>query len=411
MVDRPRGHRAARSLVAAERGAQRGLPLSDECELSRCRRQPISPSRSWPCRRAPARCSRPARPSRSVPARGPGAMRFPIETKPGHAGITPALSLTYSTHAGAASPAWDGPWVWPAIERRTDKGLPSFDDQVDTFTLQSDELLPVGGDVLRLPDREPRSARIRHVREGGRNFWVVTRARWNAGVLWTGAGSSPARWGDGLPPGTSARTQDANGNEVTYAYHRGTPPPETCGSARWSGPVATACRWSTRGAPIRSGPSGRGSSTCSSTGSARSQVEVQTGSTAAYHAYRTYDLGYAQSALTGRSLLTEVAITGINPDGSRHELPPLRFGYATAGARPADMALARRGAAGWVAAGWQHHPGSSVERADSPTSWRRRAPAIGCGRIWATGSSARPEASRLARPGAARARRAPSSRT
>ena len=39
-------------------------------------------------------------------------------------------------------------------------------------------------------------------------------------------------------------------------------------------------------------------------------------------AYRAYRLAYAQSAMTGRSLLAAVTLTGFRPDGARHELPP-----------------------------------------------------------------------------------------
>jgi hypothetical protein len=107
------------------------------------------------------------------PYAGTGSYVIPIETKPGHAGIAPALSLTYSTHAGSGFAGLGWSLGLASIERRIDKGLPTFDDQVDAFTLQGDELLPVGGGYYRLRI-ESRFARIRHVRKDGQNFWVVT---------------------------------------------------------------------------------------------------------------------------------------------------------------------------------------------------------------------------------------------
>jgi Salmonella virulence plasmid 65kDa B protein len=103
------------------------------------------------------------------PYTGTGSYTIPIETRPGHAGITPALTLTYSTHAGSGIAGVGWSLGLAMVERRTDKGLPIFDDQADTFTLQGDELLPVGGGYYRLRI-ENRFARIRHVRENGRNF-------------------------------------------------------------------------------------------------------------------------------------------------------------------------------------------------------------------------------------------------
>ena len=139
----------------------------------------------------PAPCSSAGQTFEVRPYTGTGSYVIPIETKPGHAGIAPALSLTYSTHAGSGIAGVGWSLGLAKIERRTDKGLPSFDDQVDTFALQGDELLPVGGGYYRLRI-ESRFARIRHVRENGHNFWVVTERDGTRVFYGSEVGSAPA---------------------------------------------------------------------------------------------------------------------------------------------------------------------------------------------------------------------------
>ena len=256
---------------------------------------------------------------------GTGSYVIPIETNPGHAGITPALSLSYSTHGGSGLAGVGWTLGLASVERRTDKGLPSFDDELDTFTLQSDELLPEGGDHYRLRI-ETRFSRIQHVRQGDRNFWVVTE-RDGTRVFYGLESDHRLHDGRRIAAWYACKKQDANGNEVTYSFIRDAATRDTrLSSVEWAGCYRVSLTYEGRPDPIRSFRPGF--EHVQQHRLRRIQVEVRTGSTAAYHAYRTYDLGYAQSALTGRSLLTEVALTGFNPDGSRHELPPLRFGYA-----------------------------------------------------------------------------------
>ena len=108
----------------------------------------------------------------------------------------------------------------------------------------------------------------------------------------------------------------------------GTPPPEMFVSARWNGAgcYRVSFIYEPRPDPIHSFRPGF--EHLQQHRLTQANIEVQTSSNKAYHTYRTYKLTYAQSALTGRSMMTQVAVTGFNPDGSRHELPPLRFGYA-----------------------------------------------------------------------------------
>jgi hypothetical protein len=80
------------------------------------------------------------------PVTGTGSMTVPIATSPGRSGFGPQLALTYDSGAG------NGPFGcgWslgsPQITRKTDKGLPRYDDagESDVFILSgTDDLVPV----------------------------------------------------------------------------------------------------------------------------------------------------------------------------------------------------------------------------------------------------------------------------
>ena len=76
------------------------------------------------------------------PATGSGSLSVPLTTSPGR-GLQPGLSLTYDTGHG------NGPWGvgWslsvPAITRKTDKGLPRYDEQDGYLLSGSEDLVPV----------------------------------------------------------------------------------------------------------------------------------------------------------------------------------------------------------------------------------------------------------------------------
>ena len=261
------------------------------------------------------------------PYTGTGRYTMPIDTPSGHAGLTPALSLTYSTHGGNGIAGLGWSLGLAQIARRTDKGLPSFHDDIDTFALQGDELLPVGGSSYRLRI-ENRFARIRHVQESGEDFWVVTER--DGTRVFYGL-ESDHRLHDG-PGRISAwyvsKKQDANGNEVLFAYTRDASTHDVrLRSLTWAGCYRVGFTYEDRPDPITSFRPGFEHQQTHRL--EQIAVEMKRTSTGAYQAYRTYALRYIESTLTGRSLLSQVTVTGIHPDGSSHELPPLTFGYTT----------------------------------------------------------------------------------
>lgn len=80
------------------------------------------------------------------PVTGTGSMSVPIATSPGRAGFGPQLSLTYDSGSGNGPFGFGWSLSLPSIMRKTDKGLPQYDDarESDVFILTgSEDLVPV----------------------------------------------------------------------------------------------------------------------------------------------------------------------------------------------------------------------------------------------------------------------------
>src|SRR5215471_19238165 len=83
------------------------------------------------------------------PVTGTGAMTVPIFASPGRSGFGPQLSLSYDSGAGNGPFGLGWSLSLPVITRKTDKGLPRYDDkrESDVFLLSgSEDLVPVSDD-------------------------------------------------------------------------------------------------------------------------------------------------------------------------------------------------------------------------------------------------------------------------
>lgn len=79
------------------------------------------------------------------PVTGTGSMTVPVFTSPGRSGFGPALSLSYDSGAGNGPFGLGWGLALPAISRRTDKGIPAYDDaaESDVFLLSgAEDLVP-----------------------------------------------------------------------------------------------------------------------------------------------------------------------------------------------------------------------------------------------------------------------------
>ena len=77
---------------------------------------------------------------------GTGNFSVPIALPPGRNGFQPQLSLAYSTGTGNGPFGLGWSLSVPGVTRKTAKGVPRYDDGLDTFLLSgAEDLVPVRG--------------------------------------------------------------------------------------------------------------------------------------------------------------------------------------------------------------------------------------------------------------------------
>ena len=80
------------------------------------------------------------------PVTGTASISVPIHASPGRSGFGPELSLSYDSGAGNGPFGFGWTLALPAISRKTDRGLPRYQDcdDADTFILSgTEDLVPV----------------------------------------------------------------------------------------------------------------------------------------------------------------------------------------------------------------------------------------------------------------------------
>nr|WP_242515503.1 SpvB/TcaC N-terminal domain-containing protein [Sorangium cellulosum] len=203
------------------------------------------------------------------PVTGTGSFSIPLPLSPGRAGFGPGLAVTYDSGAG------NGPFGvgWqlsiPRITRKTDKGLPRYDDahESDVFVLSgAEDLVPArssdgavldryeteGERVIRYRPRvEGAFARIerREVKASGNVYWTATTPDNMTSVY---GRSQDARVADPARPERVfswllEETRDDKGNVVAYEYKAedltGVARDEAAESHRHAGRAAVANRY------------------------------------------------------------------------------------------------------------------------------------------------------------------------
>ncbi|WP_050727051.1 SpvB/TcaC N-terminal domain-containing protein [Vulgatibacter incomptus] len=166
------------------------------------------------------------------PATGTGSFSVPVATTPGRGGFGPSLELSYDSGGGNGvfGLGWNLPI--PSISRKTDRGLPRYDEREDTFVLAGfEDLVPDGEPVERgtvrvqryRPRVEGAFSRIeRWPNSDGTFHWQV---RTGDNVLHTYGETSSGRV---FEPGNELRTfswllersEDDRGNFIVYEYEQ-----------------------------------------------------------------------------------------------------------------------------------------------------------------------------------------------
>ncbi|MGN7200355.1 SpvB/TcaC N-terminal domain-containing protein [Arthrobacter sp. SAFR-044] len=172
---------------------------------------------------------------------GTGNLSVPIALPEGRKGLTPSMSLAYST--GAGNGAFGLGWTLgiPQVARRTDRGIPRYDDALDTFVLSgAEELVPVPegtaapaagavGTVSRYrPRTEAAFARITHVTGESGDYWDVRSKDGLRSYYGTPRpADASADWADpaivvnpagGIFTWLLSETSDLLGNRISYTY-------------------------------------------------------------------------------------------------------------------------------------------------------------------------------------------------
>jgi RHS repeat-associated protein len=246
--------------------------------------------------------------------RGSGSYSVPINLPKGPNELQPSLSLTYSTGSG------NGPFGhgWQLgiarIERRSDRGIPSYADD-DEFAIGGAELLvPVGGNRYRPKDDS--------------RFWSIERMADDSWRIRTGDGrtlffgrtdASRERGAPGIFGWYLDQEQDAAGNTVSYAYRRD-------GNALFIDEIrysVFSLRFVYEARPdiLRNGRCGFERKTALRVG----RMELHCDRLAPT-LMRTYGLEYAAAA-NGMSLLKRVTLRA-TVDGEAASFPELRFDYS-----------------------------------------------------------------------------------
>ena len=141
-------------------------------------------------------------------ATGTASLAVPVATSPGRAGFGPSLSLSYDSGAGNGPFGLGWKVSLPAITRKTDKGLPRYQDDPDpdTFILSgAEDLVPVreerDGAWVQVPEHAHRG------RRGTRSSGTGRGSRACSPGSSAGATSPRARrTGDRSPRATSPRS-------------------------------------------------------------------------------------------------------------------------------------------------------------------------------------------------------------
>ncbi|MBS0184491.1 MAG: hypothetical protein JSS39_19055, partial [Nitrospira sp.] len=74
------------------------------------------------------------------PVTGTGSMTVPIAMSPGRSGFGPQLSLSYDSSAGNGPFGLGWNLSLPAITRKTDKGLPKYQDSDESAVVSGDHM-------------------------------------------------------------------------------------------------------------------------------------------------------------------------------------------------------------------------------------------------------------------------------
>lgn len=245
--------------------------------------------------------------------RGSGTFSVPLPMPLGAGQMRPDLKLDYGTGSGNGPFGLGWRLELPRIERRTDRGMPTYTD-ADSFVLGGAEvLIDVGDGRFR-----PRVDTLNWLIERDGDGWRIKTG--TGSTLFLGL-SAETREEDGgrTFAWLIEREVDPAGNEMYFEYER-RGGRLLIKAVRWS-VFSLAIEYEARPDVVRNGRAG-----FLRTLDRRAKSIALHSSRAAPTLLRTYTLAY-ESAANGCSLLARVALAATR-DGKDAALPPLTFAYS-----------------------------------------------------------------------------------
>ena len=173
---------------------------------------------------------------------GTANFSVPIPLPLGRGALAPGLTLAYSSGNGNGPFGLGWTLAVPQVGRRTDRGVPVYDDTVDVFVLSgAEELVPVpigpatpadlpaGATAVRYrPRTEAGYARIVHITGAGDDYWDLWSADGLRSRYGTARPAADGNWTDPaavVNPGNGrvfrwllSSTQDTFGNRIDHGY-------------------------------------------------------------------------------------------------------------------------------------------------------------------------------------------------
>lgn len=267
---------------------------------------------------------------------GSATYSYPIELPPYRNGLTPQLSLQYSSSNTATDSIAGYGWSlsWASIHRRQEGGIENLYNS-NTF---SANIFGMSGELTPYALTDSTHGEYRFSEESGpywRLFYNVNNT-WTAlnqdGTTFTFGGTAISRQTD--PANAShvyswniTSIEDTNTGLVTFNYI-------TNGNRVYPyaiayGPVSVTLSYDTRPDPTTHYDAGFAVTTSLRLHS----VTVDVNSTVSSGEYRLWTLGYDVGDNGTRSLLSTVYESGVSPEGLETELPTVDFSYTDSGTR------------------------------------------------------------------------------
>jgi RHS repeat-associated protein len=266
--------------------------------------------------------------------RGSGNFSVPIPAPRGPNDLKPSLALKYSTGLGNGPVGMGWRLAGPLeIRRRTDRGVPTYDDARDEFVLSGAEtLVPVGGGRYR-----PRSdTQFWDIRRQGAG-WVVRTKCGRTCLLGTTPASRIEDPAGRVLNWLQDSETDGAGNIITYTYESDGPQ-KYLSAVRWS-IYEIRCAYAARPDIAHDGRGGFPLDT------ARRLAAIERRCpTLAQPLLARHDLIYVQAEGSQLSLLSEIRLTGFDEAGATETYPPVRMQYT--GFQPHKAKYLRIGADG-----------------------------------------------------------------